>query len=207
MPRERLSMRQIKEVLRLKHQMGLTDRQIGRSCGLSHTTVAKYLKGAAPAGLGWPLPEEMDAAQLWGCLFGRTAPSLPPGRAPLPPMEVLHRELKRPGVTLQLLWQEYRAAMPMATATPSFAATPGTGRRPWRSPCGKATPPGRRPSSTGPGRPCGGPTWTPTRPNSLSPCWGPATTPTLKPFPPSNWPTGSMPTSTPSPSSVASPNC
>lgn len=110
MPRERLSMRQIKEVLRLKHQVGLTDRQIGRSCSLSHTTVAKYLKGAAQVGLGWPLPEEMDEAQLYGCLFGRTAPSLPPDRAPLPPMEVLHRELKRPGVTLQLLWQEYRAS-------------------------------------------------------------------------------------------------
>ena len=64
MPRERLSMRKIKEMLRLKHQAGLSNRQIGRSCGLSHTTVATYLARAEKAGLGWPLPDTLDEDQL-----------------------------------------------------------------------------------------------------------------------------------------------
>jgi DNA-directed RNA polymerase specialized sigma24 family protein len=65
-------MRQLKEVLRLKHQADLTDRQIGRSCGLSHTTVSTYLQRAAQAGVSWPLPEGMEEAQLQTLLVSTT---------------------------------------------------------------------------------------------------------------------------------------
>ena len=54
-------MRKTTEILRLKHEVGLTHRQIARSCGLSHPTVSKYLERAQHAGLGWPLPENVDA--------------------------------------------------------------------------------------------------------------------------------------------------
>jgi transposase len=104
-------MRQIKEILRLKHQAGLSHRQIARSCGLSHTAVSNYLERADQAGLRWPLPEALDEAQLHGLLFGAASAASPPSR-PLPDMEYLHQELKRKGVTLQLLWEEYRAAYP-----------------------------------------------------------------------------------------------
>jgi hypothetical protein len=65
MPRKRISMRKIKEVLRLKFEGGLTYDAIGRSCNIGHTTVGEYLKRAQEAGLRWPLPADMDDNLLW----------------------------------------------------------------------------------------------------------------------------------------------
>ena len=110
MPRKPLSMRKIKEVLRLK-QVGLTDRQIGRSCGLSHTTVSAYLQRAEEAGVCWPLPEGMAEEQLQTLLGPASSGSSGPSR-PLPDMAYVHQELKRKGVTRQLLWEEYRVDHP-----------------------------------------------------------------------------------------------
>ena len=110
MPRKPLSMRKIKDMLRLK-QAGLTDRQIGRSLHLSHTTVSTYLHRAAEAGVSWPLAEGMEEEQLQTLLGPTSGPSSSPSR-PLPEMDYLHQELKRKGVTLQLLWEEYRAQHP-----------------------------------------------------------------------------------------------
>jgi len=111
MPRKSLSMRKLKEILRLKHQADLTDRQIGRSCGLSHTTVSTYLQRAAQAGVSWPLAEGMEEAQLQTLLGNASGRPSSPSR-PLPDMDYLHQELKRKGVTRQLLWEEYRAQHP-----------------------------------------------------------------------------------------------
>ena len=111
MPRERLSMRKIKEILRLKHQAGLPNRQIARSCGLSHTTVATDLERAEKAGLSWPLPDTLDEDQLHQQLLGPPSSDLAPAR-PLPEWAYIHQELKRKGVTRQLLWEEYRAVHP-----------------------------------------------------------------------------------------------
>src|SRR5881409_2438440 len=60
MPARRLSMRKIREVLRLKLDLGLKDREIARSCSIPHSTVANYLDRAKDAGLGWPLLPEFD---------------------------------------------------------------------------------------------------------------------------------------------------
>jgi len=57
---ERLSMRKIKEVLRLKLEQGLTNRAIARSCSIGRATVGEYLRQATAAGLSWPLPEGLD---------------------------------------------------------------------------------------------------------------------------------------------------
>jgi transposase len=103
-------MRKIREVLRLKYELGLDNRQIGASCRVSHVTVGNYLKRFARSGLGWPLSQDMDDDQIKDRLFGADA-AVKPAR-PLPDPQTMCRELRRKGVTLQLLWQEYREENP-----------------------------------------------------------------------------------------------
>ena len=111
MPRQRLSMRQIHEMLRLKWAAGLSERQIARSLGLSRPTVAAYVQRAQLAGLSWPLPAGLDAAALEQRLFPSSATPAPVTRL-VPDWATVHHELKRKGITLFLLWQEYKAATP-----------------------------------------------------------------------------------------------
>ena len=109
MPAERLSMRTIREVLRLKWEQSLTNRQIAASCRIARSTVREYLERAARAGLAWPVGDELDDAMLERLLFPLAAVLEP---RTLPSMDEVHRELKRPGVTLKLLWLEYKANCP-----------------------------------------------------------------------------------------------
>lgn len=111
MPAKRLSMRKIKEVLRLYWGQGLSKRQTARSCGISRPAVDGYLRRAKAAGLHWPLPVELNDGALERLLFPR-APALPETARAMPDWSAIHRELKRPGVTLQLLWHEYRQTHP-----------------------------------------------------------------------------------------------
>ena len=104
-------MRKIIEVLRLKYDHGLTNRKIARSCSISRSTVAEYLRRAEEAGLDWPLPPGLDDAHLERRLFP-PAPLLPAGSRPLPDWQEIHRELRGKGVTLFLLWEEYKQAHP-----------------------------------------------------------------------------------------------
>ncbi len=107
MPRERLPMRKIGEVLRL-HAGGLSKRRIAISVNIGRTAVGDYITRADRAGLGWPLPEDISDEDLERLLFP-PPPAVSPDRRPLADWSLLHRELKRPGVTLSLLWEEYRA--------------------------------------------------------------------------------------------------
>ena len=110
MARKRLPMRKTSEVLRLKHEVGLTNREIARSLGLTHPTVSKYLDHARQAGLTWPLPEDLDEARLDRLLFPEADDNEGSSRGarPLPDLAQIHKELRRKHVTLQLLWEEYR---------------------------------------------------------------------------------------------------
>jgi transposase len=108
MPAERAPMRKIREALRLKHALGLSERQIAVSVGVSRSTVAEYLRRAGVVGITWPVPEEMDDADLERRLFTPPSFEATPARAQ-PDWNHVHKELKRRGVTLQLLWEEYRA--------------------------------------------------------------------------------------------------
>ena len=110
MPAPRKTMRKIKDVLRLKYEAGLTHDRIARACGVAKGTVAKYVERAQAAGLSWPLPADLDDAALEARLFPR-APGLVAAHAP-PDCGYLHQEMKRPGVTLMLLWEEYAHAHP-----------------------------------------------------------------------------------------------
>ena len=106
MAQKRLSMRKIQEILRLKHEAGLSNRAIARACSISKETVKEYLAKASEAGLGWPLKEEMSEEALESLLY-------PPliqveGQRPVPDWAEVHQELKRKGVTRRLLWLEYK---------------------------------------------------------------------------------------------------
>jgi transposase len=112
-------MRKTKEILRLKHELGLTNRQIAASLHLSHVCVGHYLRRAQQAGIGWPLPDSLDEGQLRQLLLATERPPSHSRRF-LPPMEEVHRELRRKGVTLQLLWEEYHRAHPGGYAYTQF---------------------------------------------------------------------------------------
>jgi len=100
-------MRKIKDILRL-HDSGLSGRQIAASLRVSRSVVSSTLERARVANITWPtnLNEQDLAAQL----YGNAAPREPD--RPLPDWSQLHRELSRKGVTLQLLWEEYKADHP-----------------------------------------------------------------------------------------------
>jgi hypothetical protein len=63
-------MRKVKEVLRLRFELGFGQRQIARSCGMGLSTVHEYLERAVAAGVGWPLPEGLGEEALEAKLFG-----------------------------------------------------------------------------------------------------------------------------------------
>jgi transposase len=104
-------MRQIREVLRLRYASKLPQRAIAKSLGLSQGAVSGYLSRARAAGIVWPLPEDVDDARLEALLFP-PPPDIAVAQRPMPDWAWVHRELRRPNVTLALLWEEYRAGAP-----------------------------------------------------------------------------------------------
>ncbi len=112
MPARRLlTMRQIRRALRLHHD-GAATRDIGRVLGVARSTVQDALKRAAAANLPWPLPEDLDDEALEARLFARTGVVSGARRRPEPDWGLLVRELKRPGVNMTILWEEYRQVWP-----------------------------------------------------------------------------------------------
>ena len=111
MSQERLSVRNIQEVLRLKWECGLGIRAIARSCSISHSTVIEYVRRAEAAGLTWPLPKSLGEDDLFRLLFPKR-PRSSSRVIPLPDWNQVHTELRRKSVTLRLLWIEYRDAHP-----------------------------------------------------------------------------------------------
>ena len=112
MPAKReLTMRQMRHVLRL-HSTGASAREICRTIGAARSTVQDAIKRAAAAGLSWPLPPELTDAVLEEKLFARAGVGAGKRLRPEPDWAALARELKRPGVNLQILWEEYREDHP-----------------------------------------------------------------------------------------------
>ena len=112
MPTERLSMRRIRQVLQLHFGAQASARVIAREVGVGRSTVQDYLARAGAAGLGWPLAPDLTDAAIEQRLF--PAPSCKSGarRYPEPDWGALAREMKRPGVSLTILWEEYAAVHP-----------------------------------------------------------------------------------------------
>jgi transposase len=112
LPARRLSVRKIKEVLRLRFELGLGLRAIARSCSIGLGTAHEYLQRAEAAGVTWPLGEDWDEDRLEAALFGGR-PRVRPTALPMPDFAELHRQRQQHAhVTQQLLWEEYRQANP-----------------------------------------------------------------------------------------------
>ena len=96
-------MRRIREVLRLKYECGLSHRSISASKG----SVNDYLRRADEAGMTWQRARELDDGAIEGQLFTAVGRSEPPERAPID-LQWVRQEMRKTGVTLQLVWSEYR---------------------------------------------------------------------------------------------------
>jgi transposase len=119
-PHWRVPVRQIRDVLRLSHELHLSTRGIARSLGVHPKTVKRLLDRAQSASLGWPLPDGMSEAALEELLY----PPSPAASTPRPEPDVrnIHLELRKRGVTLELLWMEYREAHPDGLGYTQFCA-------------------------------------------------------------------------------------
>ena len=107
MSAKRSAMRKIREVLRLKFEVKLSHEKIAAATGVSKGAVTNYVQRAVQKALRWPLPPELDESGLEALLFRQAAPR---EHYAQPDYALIHQELKRKGVTLQLLWEEYHAA-------------------------------------------------------------------------------------------------
>ncbi len=104
-------MRKIREVLRLRLEAGLSIRQISASTKTSVGAIQKLLARADALNLNWPLPEDLDDGRL-AALFYPGADPTTSTRYQVPDWATVHQELKRKGMTKQLLWEEYTAQYP-----------------------------------------------------------------------------------------------
>src|SRR5215468_9835831 len=150
MPAERVSMRRIREILRLKHECSASDRQIARSLGLARSTVAVTLERAAMAGLRWPLPGSLSDRVLEARLYAGHGSQQGARRKSEPDWAYVHHELRRPGVTLMLLWEEYRQDQPDGYG---YSRCTAPGRAGCRRRCVRPIRPASGCSSIMPGRP------------------------------------------------------
>lgn len=106
MAQERLTVRKIRELLRLKYESDLSNRAIAGACNVSNSTVGEYLRRAEAAGISWPLGE-LSEEELYEKLFGEPVPISEIQSKPMPDWEEVHKELHKKGVTLALVWMEY----------------------------------------------------------------------------------------------------
>ena len=110
MSRKGLSMRTVREILRLRLGVGLSADKVAKSCKVSKATVLEYEKRFNESSLSWPIPEDMDDAALKRAVRKPRTNGKP--SRDLPDMAHLIKEMRRPHVTLYLLWMEYREANP-----------------------------------------------------------------------------------------------
>ena len=122
MAAQRITMRKIRDILRLRLAAGLSIRQIKASTRVSVGSIQKLLSQAEQLGLSWPLPDELDDNRL-AQLFYPGMDTRVSARYQLPDWSVIHQELKRKDMTLQLLWEEYTQQYPnRCYSYPQFCA-------------------------------------------------------------------------------------
>ena len=146
-------MRRVYEILRLKHECGAIERTIAQSLGIARSTVAVTLDRLAAAALGWPLPTTLTDRVLEAMLYAGPGTQCGSRRKAEPDWTHVHHELRRPGVTLMLLWEEYRQREPGGYGYSRGASSIALGRVGCRRRCGRRIAPASACSSTMPGRP------------------------------------------------------
>ena len=120
MTKKRVTMRKIREVLRLKFDLQFSDRDTGRSVKVARSTVQEYVKRAQQSGLTWPLPAELTDLQLEVLLFQKPDEVANRARAE-PDWAYIDRELHRKGMIRQLLWEENHRQHPESVQYATFA--------------------------------------------------------------------------------------
>lgn len=112
-------MRRVREIMRLRFELGLSQEKVAQSCNVGRSTVGDCLQRIARIGLSWPLAEELGDLALENLVYGR-AVQRDDTQLNLPDWGQIHQELKRKGVTRSLLWQEYRQDHPTGLEYSSF---------------------------------------------------------------------------------------
>jgi glycine/D-amino acid oxidase-like deaminating enzyme len=118
MPTPRITMRQLRQTLRLHFESGLSLRECSQLLGLGKSTVGDIVRNARAAGVDWALAQRLSDEELQARLYRAAVPRA--ARHLEPDYARIHQELKRPGVTLQLLWEEYSRANALAYKYTSF---------------------------------------------------------------------------------------
>lgn len=111
MPNKRIAMRKIREILRLRFEVGLSFRQISQCADVSTGAIQKMLKRLEASGLSWPLPEGMAEPRLASLLYPESDSR--PGALEDPHWVEIHMELRKKDVTRHLLWEEFCQRMPV----------------------------------------------------------------------------------------------
>jgi len=118
-PRPRSDMRKIRDILRLTHGEGMSRHRVSVALCVPRATVVRCLRRAEAAGVTWPLPDGLTEAELEARLYPLDADS---HRArPLPEWSYVHGELRRKGVTINLVWQEWKEKFPEGHQYSQFA--------------------------------------------------------------------------------------
>jgi len=112
MPTERLSMRRIRQILQLHFEAHASARVIARELGVGRSTVQGYLARVTAADLVWPLPADLTDQMLEERLFPPASFKRGVRRYTEPDWASLVQEMRRPGVNLMILWEEYQAVHP-----------------------------------------------------------------------------------------------
>jgi transposase len=119
MKRRKLSMRKIKEILRLHYEHKISNRNIGKACKISPTTVGEYIDRAREMNIDFNKILELDDKSLYSLLYPEKEIEESKTKQ-MPDMNYLHEELKKKGVTIQLLWEEYRSHIPEGYSRTQF---------------------------------------------------------------------------------------
>jgi transposase len=107
MPTERIAMRRVREMLRLRLDAGLAAREVARRTGVAPSTLREMFQRFRRSGLSWPLPLELSDPDLETRLYGPAGTKQGHRRRAEPDWAAVNRELKRKHVSLQILWDEY----------------------------------------------------------------------------------------------------
>jgi len=110
-------MRQIREILRCHFEHGLSREAIARACGLAKGSVSNVLQRFQTSGLGWPVDPTLSDTDVEARLYPPVTRDV---TAPRPDVQAMEQELRRPHVTLELLWREYHAVHPDGMSRASF---------------------------------------------------------------------------------------